>query len=228
MEQIFLVAEETFSAVVCFILVWFLIKPYLVTREGRYLGLPLGFGILGATYALAAFAHSYPIFMDPDFSVNDLTWLQLIARPFAFAFLTFTYYFSKKPSKNTHLIWNVILSALLVAVTSLIILVFVAPNSAFGNYRFLSMYIRGFNIACLLYISIHTLRSHLKTQDSKTITTPLGYILLGISQYSLLVWLVDGSTKFPFYGGLVLRWAGLILFLIIAYRTFYGIPKKEL
>lgn len=187
------------------------------------MGLPIGFGFLGASYGLSAFAHS-----DPVFSVSPLMWFQLLARPFAFAFLAFTYYFSKKPSKNTRLIWDITLSVMIVALTSLFILFLVSPGLALDNYRLLSIYIRSFNIVCLVYITIHTIRSHLKTQDSKTILTPFGYLLLGIGQYSLLIWNVgDVNDKFPFYGGLALRWTGLVLFLLIAYRTFYGSKKRS-
>jgi hypothetical protein len=186
------------------------------------LGLPIGFGFLGASYAISAFAHS-----DPILSINPLMWFQLLARPFAFAFLAFTYYFSKKPSKNTRLIWDITLSVIIVALTSLFIVFLVAPGLALDNYSLLSIYIRSFNIVCLVYITVHTIRSHLETQDSKTILTPFGYLLLGIGQYSLLIWNVgDVNDKFPFYGGLALRWFGLLLFLLIAYRTFYGSKRS--
>jgi hypothetical protein len=204
------------------VLVWFLIKPYRATREGRYLGLPLGFGFLGVSYLLSAFSHSYA-----HFSVNSLTWLQLLARPFAFAFLTFTYYFSKKPSKNTRFLWDTTLSALVVILTFSFILFFVAPQFAIHNYRFLSICVRVFDIVCMLYISIHTIRSHLAARDSKTVYTPFGYIFLGISQYSLLVWNIDGGNL-AFYGGLALRWIGLIIFLVISYRTFYSSTRRSL
>jgi hypothetical protein len=185
------------------------------------LGLPLGFGFLGFSYALSAFAHSFSIF-----PVNTLTWFQLLARPFAFVFLTFTYYFSKKTKKNTRLMGNATLSILIVALTSFFVLFLVAPSFALSDYRILTIYTRAFDMVCLLYITIHTLRSHLEAQESKTILTPFGYMLLGISQYSFVIWAVDNS-KFAFYGGLVLRWMGLVLFLLIAYRTFYR-PKRSL
>jgi len=190
------------------------------------LGLPLGFGFLGASYAFAGFAHSYP-----TFSVDPLTWFQLLFKPFAFAFLAFTYYFSKKPLKKP-LIWDITLSALIVALTSMVVLLFVAPSFTFGNsltfsnYRIVSIYVWTFDIVCLLYITIHTIRSHLEAQDSKTILSPFGYMLLGIGQYSLLIWSVDGATL-AFYGDLVLRWAGLVLFLLIAYRAFGGSQKRS-
>jgi hypothetical protein len=213
--------EETFSAIICFVLVWFLIKPYRVTGERRYFGLPLGFAFLGVSYLLAAVSHSYA-----HFAVNALTWLQLLARPFAFGFLTFTYYFSKKPTKNTQPLWDITLSALIVTLTSAFILIFIAPQFAISNYRFLSMSVRIFDIICLLYISAHTLRSHLEAQDKKTIYTPFGYILLAISQYSIFIWVLDNSDL-AFYGGLVLRWIGLIVFLLISYKTFCSSHQRR-
>jgi hypothetical protein len=121
---------------------------------------------------------------------------------------------------------DITLSALVVTLTSLFILFFVAPQFALSNYHILSIYTRVFNIVCLLYIAIHTLRSHLGSQDSKTILTPFGYVLLAVGQYSLLIWSVDNS-QLAFYGGLLLRWIGLVLFLIIAYHTFYGKHKRS-
>jgi hypothetical protein len=124
--------------------------------------------------------------------------------------------------------WDVTLSAIIVALTSLAIFLFVAPQLAIGNYGVLSIYVRIFNIVCLLYITIHTLRSHLIAQDSKTILTPFGYLFLLIGQYSLLIWNTgDITNEIPFYGGLVLRWIGLVLFLLIAYRTFFGANKRS-
>lgn len=197
-------------------------KPYYATRENRYLGFPLGFGFLGASYALAAIAHIVP------FSVTTLTWLQLLARPFAFLFLAFTYYFSKKPTKNTRVLWDVILSILLVTLTALAILVFVAPQFNVSNYRVVAIYVRIIDLACLVYISVHTLRSHLESKDPhSTILTPIAFMLLAVSQYSILAWAFDGGV-FTFWGGIIIRLIGLIIFLVISYRIFYRHHEGEL
>ena len=223
LEHVFLVSEETLSAVACFVFIWFLIKPYRATGESRYLGLPLGFGFLGISYLLAAFTHA--VFLYPVFTINSLTWFQLLARPFAFAFLTFTYFFSNKPSTKRPL-WNISLSVLLVALMSLLILFLVAPQFAMSNYRFLGICVRIFNLICLLYISVHTLRSHLEAKDSKTILIPFGFIFLGIGQYSILIWSLENGDV-AFYGGLTLRWIGLALFLLTAYRSFYSKQRSS-
>jgi hypothetical protein len=53
---------EIASAIACFILVRFMIKPFQLTRESRYIGLPLGFIFLGISYAIAAIAYTEPIY----------------------------------------------------------------------------------------------------------------------------------------------------------------------
>jgi hypothetical protein len=196
-------------------------KPFIATRENRYLGLPLGFGFLGASYVLSAIAHIVP------FSVTAFTWLQLLARPFAFLFLTFTYYFSKKPSKNTRIVWDAILSILLVALTVLVILIFVAPQLNLSNYRVVGIYVRIIDLACLVYISIHTLRSHIESKEpSSTILTPIAFMLLAVSQFSILSWAIDGGL-FAFWGGILVRLIGLGIFLVISIRIFYSRKRRE-
>jgi hypothetical protein len=190
----------------------------MATREGRYLGLPLGFGFLGVSYALSSIAHASSVF-----PVNEMYWIQLLTRPFAFAFLTFTYYFSKKSSNKRHL-WDITLSIIIVALTAVFIYSFVAPQFALSNYRVLGIFTRG---ACLIYISINTLRSNLESHNSKTILTPLGFFFLAISQYALLAWSIEGDGDFTFYSAIVIRFIGLLMFLAIAYQTFYQKVRNE-
>jgi hypothetical protein len=90
------------------------------------------------------------------------------------------------------------------------------------------MYVRLFDLICLVYISVVTLESHLKAKDTKTILIPFGFIFLGISQFTLFLWIAGSSDKLTFYSGLALRWIGLALFLWTAYRSFYGSKKGEL
>jgi len=80
---------ESVSAIICFILVNFMLTPFRLTRETRYLGLPLGFSFLGVSYIITALSHT---------SLNyfvDEWWIQLFFRAFAFLFLTITYLFSE-------------------------------------------------------------------------------------------------------------------------------------
>ena len=206
---------EPSSAIICFILVWFMIKPYRLTGEGSYLGLPLGFGIMGISHVIAAAV---------AFS-NELSWFMLLFRTFSFVFLASTYFFSRKSSKKTQQFWNITLSALIVILITLTLLVFVTPQSVWETANDAQIYFRIFMEIFLLYIIIYTLRGHVRTPDPTTIWIPFGFIFLALSQYSLLVYYIDTGLA-AFWGAIVFRFAGLAVFLIVAYQTFFS-SKEE-
>ena len=214
------IAVEVASAILCFILLWFMSKPYSLTREGRYLGLPLGFGFLGISYFVVAIAICIP-----NYFGSQLAWLQLLPRTFAFVFLAVTYYFSKALSKKSFLMGNLTISLLfLILITSLILVTF-SPQLDFESYLTSAFYFRVCNLVCLFYVSIHTLNSHIKNLETSTIVIPFGFILLGINQYSIMIWSIDRSL-FAFWGALVLRFAALAIFLWVSYRAFYRSNKQ--
>src|SRR3990172_10864400 len=156
--QTFRIIYEVTSTIICLILVRFMIKPYQVTGESRYLGLPLGFGFLGATYALSAF-----VFFQPSFFGGGTIYLQLVLRTFAFIFLCVTYYFSKK-SPDSRGLWNTTLALLIIAFLTLFLLVNI-PDVALPSYQSASVFTRVFNLILILYICAHTLRSHIEKPD---------------------------------------------------------------
>jgi hypothetical protein len=220
MYQEIRITVEVVSAIICFILVRYMIKPYSLTREGRYIGLPLGFAFLGVSYVIAAFAYSELYYF------SELLWIQLLTRTFAFVFLAVTYYFSNKPAKNTRLIWDITFSLLIIGLVTLFLVIFIFPQFASNDYNASQMYIRIFNVICLSYIAIHTLRTHIRNPDPTTIWVPLGFILLAISQYSLLFWYTDNSLA-AFTGSLTLRIMALAVFLAVAYRSFAEGKRTE-
>ncbi len=209
---------EIVSTIICIILVRFMIKPYKLTRESRYIGLPLGFGFLAASYAIGALTWSETFFF------GQLLWVQFMARTFSFVFLALTYYFSNRSSKGTRTLWNITFSVLVVVAIFLLLLVFITPQVATSAYRASQMYVRTFNLLCLGFIAIHTLRSHVREPDPTTIWIPMGFVLLAISQYSLLFWYIDSSLA-AFWGAVAIRLMALTVFLLVAYRTFYGSEK---
>jgi hypothetical protein len=215
------IVAEVVSAILCLILLRFMIKPYKLTGEGRYLGLPLGFGFLGVSYILGAIA-----FSNIFFSFRQIAYLQLFARTFAYCFLVVTYYFSRKCLENYRIKWDITLSLLIVGLAASILTAIIIPQFAVDSYQATQVYVRTFNIICLIYISIHTLRSHTEKPDQTTIWIPFGFILLGVSQYSLLIWAIDESI-FAFNGALVLRFAALAIFLFVSYLTFNYSSKRS-
>ena len=210
---------EFVATIICFVLVRFMTKPYKLIREGSYLGLPLGFAFLGISYAIAAVAYS-PLGFDPK-----LMWLPLLTRTFAFVFFATTYLFSNRKSKISQVLGEITISLVIIAIASLFLLAFVTPQFAFAGYLQANVYLRIFNVICLSYIAICTLRSHVKNPNITTIWIPFGFIFLAINQYSLLFWYLDSSLS-AFIGSLVARFIGLCIFLFVALRAFYGIDKK--
>ena len=209
---------EVISAIMCFILLWFMIKPYENTGESRYIGLPLGFGFLGATYVISAFSFYIPNIFGPN-----TIYFQLIARTFAFIFIGTAYYFSKKPTERSQQFWRISLITLIIALITLFLIVNL-PDITLPDYRTTRNYFRVTNIIFVLYICIHTFRSHIEKPDPKTIWIPLGYVFLLASQYSLILFQFDGGL-YAFFSGLILRLIFLSVFLIVSFRTFYRVEK---
>jgi hypothetical protein len=217
MLQVADLAVEVVSTILCAVIVKFTFKPYELSREGRYLGLPLGFAFLGISGAFLAIGIQQ--------SNNELRLLSLLTRTFAFVFLAATYYFSKEPSKNSRIIWDITYSLIVVSLTTLSI--FLIEGSIIGLQASfsasLSVFLRALSLICISYICLHTLRSHIQSPEPATIWIPLGYILLGISQYSLIIWASDENYVFgiAFLGAMIARLAGLGVFIVVSYLSFY-------
>lgn len=207
-------AIEIASATLYFILVRYMIKPYGLTREERYLGLPLGFAFLGVSQILLAIGIITP--------QSELGAVSLVIRTFAFVFLAFTYYFSREPTRNSRFVWIITLSFIIVGLTTLCLYLFSVPLISIGIYPSLGIFLRILALFCLSYICIHTLKSHAKEPDPTTIWIPLGFLLLAISQYSQLIRAADENYLYgvAFIGSLTARLIGLAVFLYTAYRTF--------
>jgi hypothetical protein len=203
---------EVISAVVCFILVRFMIKPYQLTGKTQYLGLPIGFGFLGVSYTVSTIIYSF-------FNFPELGWVQLFVRGFAFLVLAITYYFSKA-EKNARLLWKIILALLaLIFVIMTLLVTVISPDISLEEYRHCYFVVRTFSFISLGYIVIHTLKNN--RTDAKTVASTLGYVLLAIEQYSQLIWAVDASY-FALFGGLTFRLGSLAVFLYITYKALYG------
>jgi hypothetical protein len=215
MSEVVEVAVEIVSAVLCFILVKFMFKPYMLTREARYLGLPLGFAFLGISETFLAIGIQQ--------TIEQLRLLSLLTRTFAYVFLATSYYFSKKPSKNSRLLWDVAISLIVVALTTSALLLIRSSQIGIQIPTNLSVALRILALICISYICIHTLRSHIRSPEPSTIWIPLGFILLGISQYSLIIWAAEENYApgYAFAGALVARLAGLSVFLAVSYLSFH-------
>ena len=213
-----LVILELVSAAISFILVRFMVKPYLWSNDSRYVGLPIGFTFLGVSYLFMGLT----LYLKADPLADELKWVQLFTEVYAFAFLAMTYYFSGRELRpRRRLLWQFVFSALILAVIVTYFVIFEPVSSRFAlpNYDLADRYISVFDIILATYVSVYTLRSHVSKPDAKTIYAPLGYIFLAFGEYSSIIWSLDSSFS-ALVGEYVIRLAGLSIFLFMSYQTF--------
>lgn len=215
-----LVSIHAAAVTLCVVILYFMAKPFRATGDTKYLGLPLGFGFLGLSHVLSASTFFTPL---PYLSV--VAYLQLFARSFAFTFLAITYYFSGSTSEKSRIARNITLSILIVASTLAFIIIVASPWLAFSTFQVAEVYTRVFNVACLVYMAVYTLRSHVRKPDPTTIWIPQSYILLAVSQFLLFVWGIDHSYA-AFGGAMALLLLGLTVFVIVSYQAFCCTDRK--
>jgi len=215
MNDLGVIIVESISVALAFTLVRFMIKPYRMTGENRYLGLPLGFAFMGSSY----------IFMGASLSLSDpsiaekMQWLQLFTGAYAFVFLAVTYYFSaEKREQKARPLMQVLISLMFLVLVVIFTILFLPPLFALPSYKTADEYFRFLNIILALYITFHTLRSHKLKPEAKTIPVPLAYALLAFSQYSFLIWSLDSSFS-AFVGAHIIRIAGLLVLLSVSYKA---------
>lgn len=215
MSNQILIIIEGISATLAFMLVRFMIKPYRMTGENRYLGLPLGFTLLGVSYIFMGVSLSF----SDSLIIEKMKWLQLFTGVYAFVFLAVTYYFSAKmPRQKVRLLMQALISLMFLVLVFLFVTLFLPPLFALPSYKTADEYFRLFNMILAIYITFHTLRSHAVKPEPKTILAPLGYALLAFSQYSFVIWSLDSSFS-AFVGAHVIRILSLLVFLFVSYKA---------
>jgi len=162
------------------------------------------------------------LFFSDYLNVERMQWLQLFIEAYAFIFLAMTYYFSaKKHERKKDLLIQVLVSLIFLMLIISLTVVFIPPPFTLPNYKIVDEHFRIFNMSIAIYVTLYTLRRHVRKPDSKTMLAPLGYALLAFSQYSFLIWSLD-STFSAFVGAHIIRVAGLLVFLFISYKTYFS------
>ena len=218
------VSVEVISAIMCFVLLRFMIKPFQITGESRYLGLPLGFGILGVTYVISAIVFYTVEILGRNTLFVQLMYIQLIARTVAFLFLAITYYFSKNPTKKTQQLWKI--GLILLSATFIIsLLILGIVNVTLDVYAISEMYFRVLCLITVLYICFHTFRSHIEKPDPTTLLIPLGYVFLALNQYAIILFFLDKSLN-AFYSALAFKMIFLSIVLFVSIKAFWNTEKE--
>lgn len=223
-DTVIRIVVEAFSAIACFVLTRFMIKPYQLKRQGKYLGLPLGFIILGLSFVLTIIL----IIQPQTVLKTELSWLAHFTRVFAFVFLALTYYFSKKTEKH-RLQWDLSLSLVIVALIALALILIYTPQETLSHYTVALSFVRLLSIGFLAYIVVHTLRIHISNPNTTPKWIPLGFFLLALSQFLLLSNALLASfnyTDILKWSGFAFRLAGLVVFILVTYHAFYSVRGK--
>ena len=212
---------QVVSAFLCFALVKFMFKPYWLTGEGRYLGLPVGFAFLGIAEAMLAIGVLQP--------AGELRVLSLLTRTFAYVFMAITYYFSKDVTKHSRLLWSITFGLIIVALATLAVISVRGFQFGLSLNPSLSIFLRFLALFCVSYMCISTIRKHIQLPEVSTLWIPFGFIFLGISLYSMIIWAGDANyvQGYSFWGGLIARFTGLVIFFAVSYLSFYKQKGRE-
>jgi hypothetical protein len=225
MDNVALIVIELVSAALSFILVRFMVKPYLYTGEGRYVGLPFGFTLLGMSYLFMGLTFS----MESHPLAEEMKWLQLFTEVYAFAFIATAYYFSnKKLERRSRLWWEFVFSCLILGLVATYFIIFepYSPPFTLPSYNVADRYVSVLDIVLASYICVYALRGHASRPDPKTLWAPLGYLLLAFGEYSSLIWSIDSSFS-ALVGAYAIRVAGLLVLLLVSYRAFVATPTPQ-
>lgn len=207
-----LIVIEGVSAVLAFVLVRFMMRPYRTLEDSRYLSLPLGFVFLGFSYIFMGIS----LVLSAPSSIEKAKWMHLFTGAYAFTFLAVTYYLSAKESdKEVRPAVQALISLSFLLLIFLVVVLFFPPILEIPDYKAADEYFRLFNMLMALYVVLHTLKSHTEEPGPGTIFAPLGYVLLAFSQYSLLITSIDSSFS-AFWGAHVLRVFSLLIFLYVS------------
>jgi hypothetical protein len=221
MSNLVLVFVDVVSAILCFALLRFMLKPYSTTGEERYLGLPLGFALLGVSYLIAGAV----AILDFSIITEALSWIQISAQSYAFAVIATSYYFSKKTTKNMRLWWTLAYPILFVAIFYVYLILIVPPSFVVSSYEDSNLALLAFNILFLAYVSINTLMTEKKSPSSNKIWIPYAFLLLCFSQFCLFVWSLD-SSFISNIAAYFLRMLSLSIFLFVTYQSFHLSTKQ--
>jgi hypothetical protein len=159
---------------------------------------------------------------------ESFLWLRIATQGFGYVFVAFTYYFSSKDEKTSKNLLLVITFASTVSVSLILVgATLSAPFMGISTVDIVDETLGAINLVFVGYIVYHLskrLKSLLKEEISGVMWAPLAFTLLWLSQYSFLIWAIDGSlTAFAFAH--VARLVSLILFIHVYYMP--GRTQRE-
>jgi hypothetical protein len=216
--SIVFVASELVSTFLTSFIVYLFAKAYRTVHSTHLLGLPLGFSFLASSYFFLGISMLHET---SNVAISEsFLWLRIVTQSFGFVFVAFTYYFSSKDERTSKNLLLVISFVSAVSVSLIMVGAAIsAPFLGISSVQDFDVILGAVNLVFVGYVIYHLskgLKLLFKEETPGVMWTPFAFILLWLSQYSLLIWAIDDSqTAFAFAHAA--RLASLILFIYIYY-----------
>lgn len=187
-------------------------KSWRMVQEDYLLGFPVGFSLLGLSYALLDIAYVFPL-------SNAWSWASLLFSSWGFVFLAVTYFLRYRGRRSSkRLAAGSILGAAGVLTVGTFLLVLLLPSGFLPSYLTAEIAFRIVNAGVLGYV-IFSLNRALKTERELS-SVVLGFTFLAIDQYSLLLNTLDRSFLWPVIFAQLVRIVGLLVLIVFLVKRF--------
>jgi hypothetical protein len=232
-------------------------RSYRFSGFGYLLGLPTGFAILAASFVFehlnVIYSYSYP----NESLENLFFWIQLALQSEGFAFIALSYMLKNRAGSISSTVNNGLLPEtykvffsphnwiyssiktreIIVGVLPMILIsiplmvtisaLFVQPILNDTELKDMSLYTTLFDIVVLGYILVKCLKPLVKAANIKLLYIPAAFALLWLEQYSLIINYFD-NNQFAFIGSIIVRLAGLGLFVYAIYYALFSGRSREM
>jgi len=242
------------SIFLCSVIARYFYRSYRFSGFGYLLGLPTGFAILAASFVFehlnVIYSYSYP----NESLENVFFWIQLALQSEGFAFIALSYMLKNRsnfttingllPTASKILFspqnWihsSIKIREIIVGVLPMILIsiplmitisaLFVQPIFNDTELKDMSLYTTLFDIVVLGYILVKCLKPLVKAANIKLLYIPASFALLWLEQYSLIINYFD-NNQFAFIGSIIVRLAGLGLFVYAVYYALSSGRSREM
>jgi hypothetical protein len=249
--SLFSLAVTIASILLCSVIARYFYRSYRFSGFGYLLGLPTGFAILAASFVFEHLIVVYSYSFANESLENLFFWIQLTLQSEGFAFIALSYMLKNRAGSASTRVHNgflpdtykiffsphnwmyssikireIIVSVLPMILISIPLMVtisalFVQPILNETELKDKSLYTTLFAIMVLGYIFVKCVKPLVKAANIKLLYIPGAFALLWLEQYSLIINYFD-NNQFAFIGSIIVRLAGLGLFV---YAIYYALAK---
>ncbi len=237
------------SILLCSVIAMYFYRSYRFSGFGYLLGLPTGFAIVAASFVFEHLHVVYSYSYTNESLENLFFWIQLSLQSEGFAFIALSYMLKNRDGSTSTIngllptaskilfsphnwihssikIREIIVSVLPMILISIPLMVtisalFVQPILNETEIKDMSLYTTLFDIVVLGYIFVKCVKPLVKAANIKLLYIPAAFALLWLEQYSLIINYFD-NNQFAFIGSIIVRLAGLGLFV---YAIYYALAK---